>query len=376
MSGAGRIGIVGAAGAVGRSAARALAAVGLRERLRLGGRRPAALAADGPGGRVETAPVDLDQPASLAAFCRGCRVVVGCTPAYLTGDRVAAAALAAGADYVDAGGDDELRERLARHDPAAGGRTALLAAGAMPGVSGLLPRWLARRELDVPVALTGYAWTLDRITPGSAADFLRSLGGAYGEAQAAWRAGMRVSHDLQPLHEVALPFFDGRVTAYPFLTTEMERLARTLRLREARWYNVFDAPGQVLPALGRLQEALALGTELDRAADELSRVAELDLFGRARQQQLVVQLDGLAGGLPVSRTAVLRAAGTYELTGAMTALAVDALLGRAAPAGVHFAADVLDPGLVESLRDAPGVVGLHVLDGSLDALAEVEQGVI
>src|SRR5207302_8403929 len=80
-------------------------------------------------------------PRSLADFCEGCRVVVNCAgPSSVIGDRVARAAFAAGADYVDVAGERAL------HAQAVGlpaGRTALPGAGMMPGLSELLPRVLA-----------------------------------------------------------------------------------------------------------------------------------------------------------------------------------------------------------------------------------------
>ncbi|MEE3922525.1 methyltransferase [Micromonospora sp. BRA006-A] len=102
--------------------------------------RAAALVRDRLGGAGEAVAVDVYDRDSLARFCAGCRLVVcagGASHQVL--DRVAVAALAAGADYVDAGGDEPLYDRLAGRDLAAQGRVALVTAGMMPGLSGLLP---------------------------------------------------------------------------------------------------------------------------------------------------------------------------------------------------------------------------------------------
>ncbi|WP_449065129.1 saccharopine dehydrogenase NADP-binding domain-containing protein, partial [Planomonospora algeriensis] len=96
------IGIVGGYGAVGGAAARLLADRGVR----VGGRDLEAarrFVDEELGGRGEARRVDAYDEAALAAFCRGCRVVVNCAgPSYLLLDRVARAAFRAGADYVDA----------------------------------------------------------------------------------------------------------------------------------------------------------------------------------------------------------------------------------------------------------------------------------
>jgi hypothetical protein len=367
------VGVIGAGGAVGAAVARAVAGGGTA-RVRLGARRPEAL---GPllaelGERAEGAVVDATDPAGLARFCTGCRVVVNAVgPAGAPRARVAAAAREAGADYLDPGGDEALRRRLTDDHLHSGG-VALLGAGVLPGLTGLVPRWLAGQGLEPPLSLTGYVATLDRMTPGTAAEFLHSLTDPDSGPNASWRAGARVHRDLAPLNRVVLPFFDGPVTALPYLSGETERLARALRLVQVRWYHVFDSDGQVLPALSRLQDGLRQGAALAGLAAELVRAVETDMFGRAPAQQLVFELAG--GG--AHRVAVLRASSTYRLTATVAAMAVAELLRGAVPAGLHFAADVLDPALVSRLDGAPGVLGLHLLDGPLVGYAELDQGAV
>ena len=386
------VGVLGAGGAVGGavggSVVREVAGLG-GCRLRLGARRPevlAGLAAGlarrmGSAGAVEAAGVDVTNPDSLHRFCAGCRVVVNCVGP-LGGSRtaVAAAALAAGAGYVDSGGDETLREELASLTaPAVPGArragTAVVGAGVLPGLSGLVPRWLAAPALQPPTMLTAYVATLDRMTPSSAREFLLSVAGD-SRANAAWRAGARVAGALEPLHRVRLPFFPGEVTAYPYLSAETERLARAAGLDEVRWYHVFDADGRVVATLGRLQQELRRGVDPAALAAELVRAVDVEMFGRAPTQQLVFGLDGRARGEPAGRVAVLRAASTYELTATVTALAAAEVIRGAVPAGAHLAAEVLDPAVVAGLPVRPGVSGLHRLDGPLAGYALAEQGVL
>jgi hypothetical protein len=251
----------------------------------------------------------------------------------------------------------------------------VVGAGVLPGLSGLVPRWLAAPALDPPTTLTAYVATLDRMTPSSAREFLLSVAGD-SRANAGWRAGARVAGALEPLHRVRLPFFPGEVTAYPYLSAETERLARAAGLDEVRWYHVFEADGRVVAALGRLQQELRRGADPAALAVELVRAVDMEMFGRAPAQQLVFGLDGRARGEPASRVAVLRAASTYELTATVTALAVAAVLRGAVPAGAHLAAEVLDPAIVAGLPVRPGVSGLHLLDGPLAGYALAEQGVL
>ncbi|MEU5695816.1 saccharopine dehydrogenase NADP-binding domain-containing protein [Actinosynnema sp. NPDC020468] len=348
------IGVLGASGGVGRAATRVLAGWNVGP-LRLGGRVPPTALAAELG--AEAVQVDLTDPVALHDFCAGCAVVLNCAgPSYRHLDTVARAALAAGAHYVDPGGDEPVHRALAGVEPT---RAVVLDAGLVPGLTAVLPRWLAA-DLVEPVALTAHVGLVDRLTPAGAGDYLLSLGGGHGEARAAWRDGRRVSGALSPSDDVDLPFFPGRVTTYPYLSREAERTAAALRLAEADWYTVFDGAGHLSAALGRLQAAMTGAADLDAAAAELIGAADLDLFGRNPYQRLVFRLTGR----DVERTLVLRGTDTYGLTGGIAAYATREVLAGRVPPGVAYPVDVLDHAdLVAALPSLPGFAGVDVLDG-------------
>lgn len=375
------VGVLGGYGAVGSATARLL-----RERgdvtLRIGGRDPdraARFVSDDLGGAGEAIAVDVYDEEALARFCDGCRLVVNAgAPSYLTVDRVARAALAAGADYVDAGGDCPLFDRLVGTDLAGDGRRALVTAGMMPGLSGLVPRWLAAQGFARVTRLTAYIGVMDRLTPAGAVDYLLSLGEREAESQAVWLGGRRVRRQATPLADVELPFFPGRVTAYPYLGYEGERLARQLGIDELAWYSVFDGGASMMATLSRLQGAMSGESDLTAAAAELASAAELDMFGRDPYQLMVFEAHGEAtGGGDVSRTCVVRSEDTSRLTGTVCALATIAVLqGRVRP-GVWFAAEGLDPAwVVDELRSTGAVRAFELYDGPADVVSALEEGVL
>ncbi|MFI6294956.1 saccharopine dehydrogenase NADP-binding domain-containing protein [Nonomuraea sp. NPDC050790] len=343
------IGVLGCYGAVGGALARRLPAP-----LRLGGRDPARVQATARPGD-EAFVVDLDDADALARFCAGCEVVVNCAgPSARILDTVARAALAEGAHYVDVAGDlldQALLTDLALRAPA-GPRAAVLAAGMMPGLSALLPRAMAAtadptprpalRPTPAPRRLVAHVGGLDRFTKAAALDYVASLTGEYATPQAAWQSHRQVRAALRPRDGVRLPHFPGRVSAYPYLSRETVRLARELGLAEVEWWGVFDGE--------RAPRALAgaSGKDPEQAAQELGLAAGLDAVGREPYMLLVFDLDGT--------TLTARATDSYELTAAVAASAVTALLEGRVPPGAHEAAWVLSPERVlDDLRADPAV---------------------
>ncbi|GAA4997405.1 saccharopine dehydrogenase NADP-binding domain-containing protein [Actinopolymorpha pittospori] len=364
------IGLLGASGAVGAHAARLLSRHGGTD-LRLGGRRPEAvepIAAELPGG-VEVVGVDAAEEAPLAAFARGCAVVVNCAgPSQHLAEAAALTAWRAGADYVDAGGDATTAERVARGGAAGPDRRAVFAAGAWPGLSGLFPRWLAAQEFATVHTLTAYIGVRDRFTATAAADYLDGAFGGGSEPLAAWRQGPR-SRVLNRVIEEALPFFPEDVSAFPYLDHEGIQVARALALTHADWYSVL--PGTWGVALDRARTR----PRADAVAD-LCRAAELDAAGHLPSTTVLAQLDGEVDGVARTRTGLLQGPGVSELTGAVTAMAALAVHDGAVAPGTACAATALDPLAALMWLVAAGVCRVRVLQTSVEALRAVEAGAL
>ncbi|MFV2198407.1 saccharopine dehydrogenase NADP-binding domain-containing protein [Nocardiopsis sp. LOL_012] len=366
------VGVVGASGAVGAPAVRFLRTLG-HPRLRLGGRRPEPLRALArePGARAETVRVDIHDDSSLADFCRGCDLVLNCAgPSYALVDRVALAALAAGADYVDVTGDEPVRAALTG-SPLLRGRTAVVSAGLLPGLSALLPRRTAARH--GLVRLRAHAGGLERCTEAAAGDLLLSLPGAadqdavFGTPLAAWRGGRAAPRALRAADAVRAPHFPTPGFVQPFLTEEVRRLAADLALGEAEWFNVHlgERSRTLLSSLAGRPLA-----DLAGAAAALRRAAALDLAGREPFYLLVLETADARGR---ERTLVLRTADGYRTTGHVGAWTVHEVLEGRIPRGVHHAADVLDPERsVTALFADPGTGTLREYEGAFAGSAHEE----
>ena len=329
------IGVLGGYGSVGREAVAQLRAWGVGPVV-VAGRDPA---------RADV-PADVADPAGLERLCGSLGVLVNCTGSGPEDRaRVATAAAAAGVPYVDPGGDDPLHELLAGRDHA---RPVVLSAGMLPGLSGLLPRRLGAGPGS---RLVCYLGGQDRFSLAAAADYLAAVEGATGRTFAVWRNGSRVERAGVPPLEGDVPYFPEPADGVPFLSPEMERLARDLGLAELVSYTAF--PGR------RLRATLA-ATRTDAVdAEAVVRASELDLFGRTRYQRLVFQLRDD----PARPTLVLSGRGSSELTGATAALTALAVLDGAVPPGLHYAAEILDPAdATATLATAEAVTGLRIFE--------------
>jgi len=363
------IGVLGASGDVGLASAQALLSLGLHN-LRLGGRDAhtgarclARLHQQWPDARLQWTAVDFNDTPALARFARGCDVLLNCAgPSWRVADRAAQAALKADAHYVDAAGDIHLDPALWR------GRSAVLGAGLQPGLTGLLPRWLAAQGFTRVQGLTSYFGLRDQFTAVAADDFLQGAVDGSSEPLAAWHNG-RCSRALRRRRDVLLPCFPGPVHVLPYLNEEGERLARDLHLETGQWFNVIT-DGHVLNTLDQ-----AHNLPRAEAVQRLCTASQLDLSGQPPFVTLLLQLDGLCDGQACTRSLVLSGAGNAALTGAMAAITVVSVLEGEIRPGCHHAAHALPPAAsLERLQRTSSIRTLNLLDHPLEHLQDAEEG--
>lgn len=371
------IAILGGYGNVGSAATRQLLSLGMGP-VRIGGRNGTSaehlareLATEFPTADITGMVVDFKDGQSLSRFVNGCRILLNCAgPSHEIADRAAQAALRAGVDYVDAAGDDALYARLSDAHYRNHKRVAVLSAGLQPGLTGLLPRWLALQGFTEVHNLINYFGLQDRFTRVAADDYLQGAADNMSKPLAAWRNGHRAGV-LSRRSNAEIPFFPGPATLLPNLNTEGERLATALGLARGDWYTVITGR-HVLNAFDRAHS-------LDRAeaVSMLCQASILDLAGRKPHVTVLVQLEGLRNGMRETRTLVLGGPGNAELTGGFAALATTAVLRKEVPPGRHFAADALDAATtVDRLRQCGPVTGFTLLDTSVETLSMSEEGVL
>lgn len=360
------IGVLGASGAVGSAAAQALTRLGLGP-LRLGARNRDRLQ---PLPSAELVAVDVTDPVALRSFVHHCHVVLDCTgPSYELGEVVPVAAAAEGVPCVVVTGEQPVYDKLT-----AAGRSAVpvvLSAGALPGLSGLLPRLLA--GVASGGDLVAYTGGLEQATSTVAADLVLSLGmpaagrpaNLFGEAGAAWRDGEKRSRVLTPADDVGVPGFPGRVAAQPFLSLEFERVAADLGLRSLDSWHVHPGTA-VRSVLATLPAARHANTPMSELVDRIRTAADVDLVGRTPYYRMIFTMNQERSFLVVSPD-------SYRLTGAVGACAVQQILDGLVAPGVHFADRALQPErLLSDLGRADPQTRIDLVEGD----AQDEEGTL
>lgn len=357
------IGILGCGGALGRVACEVL-----RPSCRIrGGQRsqPQNLGAADKEEVGEWVRVDLYNTTSLADFCQGCDVILNCAgPSYRIGDRVALAAAAAGAHYVDTFGADLVEKSLSEKSVGTSS-IFVLSAGSFPGLSGILPRWLAGQGFDVLDSLHAFAGGREYCSPGAGADLLLSSVAGFGIPDAFWRKGAVVRNAGKYADKVELPGCKEEVYVQRFLNRETARLARQLPVQEAHWYNIVadkQAADTILTCCARLTVDSG-DTVLTAAVSELAAAAAMALSGSPPWYTIMVEIQGQARGETVRKRAILRSASSYRLSGVVAAVTVEAILRQRTAAGVYWAFEFLNPAeVMEKLLATKAATSLVVVD--------------
>ncbi len=366
------IGIIGGYGKVGLQTTRLLKEWE-KFPLRIGGRNAeeAQIRFADEFPQAEWVRVDVEDDKSLETFLNGCELVINCAgPSHRTSARVAQMCISKGCHCIDVGMGKNLKiSDGSPHDTA-----IIYDAGATPGLSGLLPRWLAG-SFDKVDHLSVYVGALGRFTASGAEDYLIGvLDETNNEPLAAWRNGTKCSSVLTRKSGINLPFFPREVTVYPHIDVEAEFVAKALSLRNGKWYIAVDGEH----GSAALEEARAyFHSDPAGAVERLCLASQLDLAGRQTYANFLIQLDGTKHGTPLMRTLILQANGLSTLSGSVAAITSIALLEGEIPVNVGSLASIPNPGVIITwLQDVDAVNQLRVFDCSIDELLQSVEGEI
>ena len=366
------IGIIGGYGEVGIHACRLLQQCQAQP-LKIGGRNPEKGKRDFGNSFPEAIweQVDMHNEESLGRFAETCDLVLNCAgPSYRVSKRIARICIEKGCHFVDAGFERGMEDLQLIKD----GQTVLYAAGATPGLSGLLPLWFSRQFDKVNNALT-YTVSLDKFTPTGAEDYLEGVLDETNAPMAAWRNGAVMHGILKRESGVTLPFFEHEITAYPIFDNETLHIAKKLGLNDGRWY--FATVGDKLP-LALDAASINYQKAPQATIEKLCLASSLDIAGRTPYFNQLIQFEGTIDGVSTVKTAVMKSQGIGKVTGAVSAACAIAILERKVDSKSPQPAATIADGsfIVDFLVDQHIIRQLQILDHPIEDLREEEEGVL
>jgi len=330
----------------------------------------------------EWVQVDLYDSKSLSDFCAGCDVIVNCAaPSYHIGDRVALAAVEAGAYYIDSFGGDPLEQSLSERNV---GGLFVISAGVSPGLSGILPRWLFAQGFEIPDSIHVFAGGRERYSSGSVADFLLSSIAGFGVPDAYWRNGSVIRCPKLFPEGLHVPGFKGEVYVKRYLTSEAVRLAKRLKLREAHYYNV-NVDKRVNDTILRCCARLMVDNSnaaLEESVSELVTLSSMVLSEGSSWYTMMIEAQGITEGKTIRKRAILQSPNSSQITGGVIAIIVETILQQTPDDGVYWAFELLNPAMVvDKLLATKAVESLDVVEippiNNEDPIPnEVEEGVL
>lgn len=299
------------------------------------------------GQRASGKKVDVNQEAEIAAFCKDCSIIINCTgPSWIIKDRVIRHALHAGCDYVDLGiwhDQDHLYQRSFEER----GLTGLLYAGWVPGVTGLLPRYLceeAEKSLDSIQRLNVYCgdrcgWSATA-THDIMFHFIRGVEpGVYENGK--W-SGKYAPYAIWGAKYYHFPGNFGGLFVTPGYTVELEKLAQEKKLPRMGAY--IGSAG----VWGNIKLFLVRHARIsdEKAVSILMNIIKNEAEKHGPGGAISCVLTGRKNGKQVKLTAGMFDANNVRVTGLCTAVATRMIIEKKIKKkGLQFLCDAVDPGV-------------------------------
>lgn len=300
------IGILGAYGAVGIWATRFIRANGT-QKLRIGGRNiekaPSELRTEWAD--ADWTKVDVSDKDSVSQFMDGCEVILDC--AKLSDTQVTLM--------------DEIAENkktpvlhlgIAGFKRKDSGVAIAYGAGCIPGLSGLIPQYLAM-NFDRVHSLEFYYGGLGAFSYTAANDFIDSLHNSDNRTMVYWKNGAvvpfeessnDVSEDLKKVIDIKkmFPFFDG----------EAEAVTRKLQLDEARFHMCLSGE-RTIEIMNSARHQYKQNP--DETIKKLCTASKLDTFGIKENTFYLCLMEGEKNGTPAKFKMTVSGLGPSPMTG-------------------------------------------------------------
>lgn len=356
------IGIIGGYGSVGQWAAKSLTEH-MEDMIRVGGRNKAVYAMCAERHQLihtEFARVDFTDLDSVRQFAKGCRLILNCAgPAFGRSLKVADTILNMGSCYVDVGFDNHMDELFKQYD----NRNLLCKAGAIPGLSGLLPRYLAERVQQADQVEVYYS-ALGKFSKTASEDYLNGIFGN----------GTAVTGKRKEAERKLLPLSSQESYLYPYYDSECDYVSQSIQPAGCKWFMTLEGESTNM-FMSNAAELYVRNKE--RAIEGLRDASYADTLGKNEYAGFAVQVSGTVSDMDICQTLYLKAPSPEYLTGTAAAAAVlltDKYCGLTGGSELSMIQDV--EGYLEILKEIGKAIEIRIETGTIADLLIQEEGEI
>mgnify|MGYP004543285647 CR=1 FL=1 len=291
--------------------------------------------------------LDVNNDKELAQFCEGCDVVLNCAgPAYMLLEKVALAAAAAGAVYVDVSDalafNDEVRSRIE------GKGRFYLASGFYPGFTGLMLN-KAIQSFDSVNNITGYSGGAELYSLIGCLDIIMSGTSPYCLNGYYLKDGKPVKNSMG-MDYCEHELFEGKVFLKHFLSNEMYSVVKRYppeKIKELHWYDVSsdNVIGLMAMKYYQLHDKVSFDEMYAQMGEYLQKIEK-----KTEEDEwaiLYVFADGISGGEEKTVSIKIDLSSTSDITAYSAASAALAALERDDPNGVYWANQIFPDNIMD-----------------------------
>ena len=355
------VGILGAGGKIGFMAAKALEG---KCAIRGGSRTYKDCYEEIRG--FEWQQTDLYDRDNLEKFCTGCDVVLNCTgPAGVVKERVAVVCGNMKIPYVDTSDviitDTDARMALPRES------VYVVGAGYVPGLGGLLVKWMAEKEFDQLNRVKCFQEGRQKFSEIAFTDIVLSALSGSGKGDSYYRKGRILrEHSLGAISKV-MPGAKDPVWMKSFLSDEMADVSEKYHVGELHWMNTVSDKEMMDLVMSSVQ--LLVTEEREEALKTIQQRAKI--YGEKEQDdekewsQIVMECRGIREGVQKECTLSYEVDREEEACGMVAALAVLHLLEYAVVPGIYRIYDLVSSDEIDRLIQKPekGTFLIKTADG-------------
>lgn len=238
--------------------------------------------------------------------------------------------------------------------------SCIYGAGSIPGLSGILPWYLAQKFEEVD-KVEFYYGAKGGFTATSARDYLQGIYNADNKSMSMWKEGNIVPYETTGKKSDVLERELQGVKFFPYFDKEALCISQELQLKEGRW-NMGIFGSRTIKILERVRYDYQANPQ--KTIEDICVANKLDCFGVKAMTKFVCQISGTVRGIKTEKTIILTCAEPAVLTGSVAAATVLVAKESKRQEGVSLLSDsVIRIKVFQKLLEINPSISIKIIDG-------------